>query len=415
MKSNKLLLYIALSVLVLPIISALDWSNQLDYYWNFNESSGSNLSELKSNLYGSMTGNEVWTSGKIGNSFYFDGSTYFTLSRSSEPLMTSNSNKTFSFWYASNYTGNTMIIMSDDGNSGVYMYLPANKVGIYSVVGGDYEVSTVSLPANASDNNFHHVVIVRAGTGYNKVYFDGGNMVLEADNPRTDLNTGTFVIGRRPTGLNFYGKLDELAVFNRTLNETEILELYNNHNGLEYSLSSPEPIPEPTNLYVILNNPTNNQYINTTNSITFNCSGYDSAVLNLTLYINDIENITVTNSTDNQSLIGLETTYTLTNGNYNFTCIANKFNSTNSSSRNFIVNYTIPTTPTPQASGCSSISDNSGICSILEVLGIGLSIILSAITTPLIIIILVIGIGGFIVILTGKSIPELIFDFLSKK
>ena len=94
-----------------------------------------------------------------------------------------------------------------------------------------------------NDNNYHHIVIVvdKTITTVN-IYKDS---VLQSTGSNTGLwnlssgdSTRTMNIGSinwtTPTTFSFNGQLDEVGIWNRTLTQNEINELYNIGIGKQY-------------------------------------------------------------------------------------------------------------------------------------------------------------------------------------
>lgn len=111
-----------------------------------------------------------------------------------------------------------------------------------------------------------------------------------------------------------YLSIDEAYVWNRTLNSTELSQLYDSGTGTFYSVDD-----EPT---ITLNLPSNDSVYNSSpENIEFNCTGTDdNGMLNLTLVLNDEINTTVFNSSSSQTTLPLNTTLSLGEGYYNWSC-----------------------------------------------------------------------------------------------
>ena len=110
-----------------------------------------------------------------------------------------------------------------------------------------------------------------------------------------------------------------------------------------FALWGTELIPDtaPT---VTLNSPADNFKGSETN-LTFNCSATDDLSLaNLSLFIDDVINHTVTNTTASQTSIGLEVSNNFADGSYNWTCKASDTTGqqTTASTRDFTIDATQP-------------------------------------------------------------------------
>ena len=135
------------------------------------------------------------------------------------------------------------------------------------------------------------------------------------------------------------GRMDEIGMWNRTLNQTEITTLYNDGKGCTYKLCD-EVI---TNLTITLLSPANNT-IFTTNDVTFSAnvinSSTDILIANVSLLING-----VINQTNTSGISGIYNfNKTLADGNYNWTVIAFGNNSVQYNASNGTLVFTIDLT-----------------------------------------------------------------------
>lgn len=106
--------------------------------------------------------------------------------------------------------------------------------------------------------------------------------------------------------------VDELAVYNRSLSESEIIELYNSGTGIFPSFGDNPPV-------VTLNSPIDNTNF-TISSVTINCSATDDfKIENISLWINGQRNYTLTGTSNFKELY---ISRSLPVGVYNWTCSA---------------------------------------------------------------------------------------------
>jgi len=167
-----------------------------------------------------------------------------------------------------------------------------------------------------------HNVVLQFNSTNSRAYIDnvleissGTGMGINHNAKNFFFNGMTTDTGQKPTK-NL--SIDEIAVWNRTLSEAEITDLYNSGTGIFYTLTV---YPDVT-----LNSPDDNY--NTTNpSIAFNCTGgYDGGVENLTLIIDDADNYTITGGEGLN--LSLQTDLTLSEGVHNWTCKATSVDNT---------------------------------------------------------------------------------------
>lgn len=182
-----------------------------------------------------------------------------------------------------------------------------------------------------------HMVTITHDTSFDKVYVDG-NLIRNDSSGTLTNNRDTFFIGNNEANsTTFDGIIDEVGIWNRTLNSTEIALLYTS-----------APVPP----VVTLNSPVD-YYNLTTSTITFNGTAYDDVNLtNVSLILNGVSNETNSSGLNNSEYLFART---LEDGNYNWTYEAcNSFSLCTSSTLRYLtvdttnptINFTVPTTDT---------------------------------------------------------------------
>ena len=167
-----------------------------------------------------------------------------------------------------------------------------------------------------TEDTWTHIVITWAGA--NTTFYING--VINGSHV-TDITTfptmGTFALGQAftiTTTSNMY--LDEVGIWNRTLSNSEINDLYNNGDGITYTDQFEE--------LITLISPIDN-YVSSTKDIQFNCSAIVSVgatIQNMTLWHNATGTL-ARNTTNIVSGVTNETIFDITfgeDGNYNWTC-----------------------------------------------------------------------------------------------
>lgn len=188
-----------------------------------------------------------------------------------------------------------------------------------------------------SANTWYHIVMTYDG-GTWRTYVNGN---LEDEN-LIALNTGTttpqFTIfenfGDHFT--NYDGLMDEIGIWNRELNSTEVTLLYNNGSGITVNQSE---VNFPS---IIFNSPESTNYDTSPQTITFNFTAYDAVNLTeVNLYVNDILNQTNASGVNNSDYI-----FNLTVGEGTFevyaTAVNNNSLTNTTETRTFIIDATAP-------------------------------------------------------------------------
>jgi 5-hydroxyisourate hydrolase-like protein (transthyretin family) len=264
---NKRFMWIVYAVMLLVTVmsaSAVYLKDGLVSYWSFNETSGT-ASDSHGNNHGTLLNSAVFSSnGKLGYDV---------------DLGTTSQNRYVEF-------ENRYDFMQNDGVGSVsfWAYLnPANGVIeplLGTSWGGDSKGWTFWFDSRSSNNRINFEVqrddVVRtvAITTANNLISSAGWYhivgVLDGDDAFLYVNNvqrGTQSIGTLSTGdgsheefriskvgtssTNFGGRIDELGIWDRALNTTEISNLNNEGNGLNFNeFSSSETEPEPGSVVV---------------------------------------------------------------------------------------------------------------------------------------------------------------------
>ena len=215
---------------MISMASAFDWTNDIVSYYNMDDSSGSIVDSHSSND-GTYNGALYSQTGKINTSIGFDG-TNDIVDLNSNFGLSGTKNVTFSFWMNNDNafsTEQTAYILNEVSNtrSGISRY--ETNLGMFIAN------SAASWDASSlSTGTWYHVV----GT------YDGANIKLyiNADLKDTTAETTQTITGenfrlgtdRGIAGRYLHGDMDEIGIWNRSLSQAEITELYNDGDGLAY-------------------------------------------------------------------------------------------------------------------------------------------------------------------------------------
>jgi len=216
--------------------SDLNLTNGLVSYWKFDETSGTTAVDSHGSNNGTVNNARVFTSeitGKINTGVDFTGGNDWIASNNNIGLSGSQP-KSFSFWvYPTNVAINQFLIHTGgESTAGATFGLKLESKRLFFIgwggAGRDYNTGT-DLVAN----QWQHIIVTYNGSNVN-TYVNG--TPTATTNQALTLNTTNSVIniGRRPGGEYTSAYFDEIGIWNKTLNSTEITALYNSGSGLSY-------------------------------------------------------------------------------------------------------------------------------------------------------------------------------------
>lgn len=281
MKINKIIMFILMFMFSISIVSATTNDAIIYYSDDDTDLTGTTIADISGvTVYDGTLVNGVTTgtTGIINEAFTFDGlndyvdTNYVTTSSLvdftiSTWIKINPSTSTNDFVWG-NYNGGAVINGLQLGNSGAdisFQNRDSNSVLITS--------AAVAI----SKNVWHHVVVTRDSTSNeNVMYID--NVVVANE---TDVRTGHFgagndmLIGARNDligSFNFWGDIDETAIYDRSLSVAEVDELWNSGNGFNPYASAPStPTITIDDISLV-----NNSYHNTNLPIQLNLSVTDT-------------------------------------------------------------------------------------------------------------------------------------------
>ena len=212
-------------------------------YWTLNETAGvtayDSLFINNGTNSGSVTVNET---GKIGTSFGFNGG-HINLGNSST-LQFSNGNITISAWIKTNKSGVYQGIIGKQitGTYGWQLIIePTNKPAMYlSSSACTGWGTTVVSPTAISTGIWYH--IVGTSDGVTSILYINGTQVANDTSPVTSIcyTANPALIGNMSsTSYMFGGNIDEVGLWSRALNYSEVNYLYNNYTGISFPFVTP--------------------------------------------------------------------------------------------------------------------------------------------------------------------------------
>lgn len=214
-------------------IGTLEFVSNLMAYYKMDEGSGTAVNDVVNGYNGTTNGG--WTtSGLINNATTYDGSQVANISG---VLNFGTNNATISLWvYFTDVTSFGDLISKRQGAAGGedgYRILLDSATDIKYGLSG--LPKTASLPA-FTNNHWYHFVMRRNADNVslwvNGTQYDSFNGTLTGGDPDQD-NNFNVTIGGWSAG-NIKGRIDEVGLWNRSLSDSEISQLYNSGLGVSY-------------------------------------------------------------------------------------------------------------------------------------------------------------------------------------
>lgn len=231
--------------LSISLVSA-EWTPNLDeglvYYYNLDETSGQAIESVNGLVNGAVEGATQGATGKIANAYYFDGMND-RVSLGDVNEVEGINELTVSVWVKTTNPNQYSALISNGGNLDASFTLMMRD--------GGATVSLISNPAcyssdtpSIADGNWHLLTAVYDGKANDiRIYLDGTLSVTRSDAslsclgeiPTTPTKLSIGGMSYSQTAHSFNGFLDEVGFWNRALTPEEILQLYDNGNGLSYN------------------------------------------------------------------------------------------------------------------------------------------------------------------------------------
>lgn len=313
-------------------------------YYKLDSMSNSSTADVTNSI--SLTMNNVY-SGYIGiQNYSINGTTsqylYNSGSTSATGLTTGNHERSVNFWfYATDWGSGTYKAacfgFGADSNSQKWNAGLTNSGTVFrSDFGSDEKYVSITAP---SLNNWHMVTVVYTTNKVVKLYIDGAYVNSVTHNSASNLQNGAFYwnVWNYNHFNNLAGQYDEIGFWDKSLNESEISDLYQSGIGITYPFAI-------SRSFIAINSPLNNSYLNNS-LVNFNITtsiGEGANATNITLYLNGIENETkiITGATNTTIF-----TRNLPEGSYNQSYIACDTDGDcgNSSTYYFTIDYSAPT------------------------------------------------------------------------
>lgn len=282
--SILLLLSITYATLMiyLPVSEAIDWNDgTLVSYWKLDETTGTIAYDNKSINNLTINGATQNVGGKIETSYYFDGANDY-LNKSAFDGTSTNFQGSISIWVNASdqaINDNTRVFEVGNATDRLGFYIDGfvtHKMQFYVKKANVDLFNNLSTSA-IEDNQWHHYVGTWNSTGAS-LWVDGVNVANVSKNCSANIGSSVnLYFGEYIGGGSFYmkGRIDEAGLWNKTLNSTEILDLYGSGSGL----------PLGVNLLVSQISPADATTLTSYQNTTFNCTALPTSLNNFTIFI----------------------------------------------------------------------------------------------------------------------------------
>lgn len=210
-------------------------------------------------------------------------------------------NFSISLWIKTS-TLSDVILAKHTGTRGYQLFIASNGVVLFSL-DNNAGVNYINRKSSSAINNniWRHIIVTYNGSSSSSgmnIYIDGilNNGVTSGTLNDTIISGTNFRLGARSNGLYYKGLLDEVAIFSKELNSTEVIDIYN--NGITLEANNP-PIIEQN----ILNQKLNLHYDNCI-EIKWNVTDDDTLFYNINTTFINISNTTglISGCYDNNSI-----------------------------------------------------------------------------------------------------------------
>jgi len=242
-----------LLILTTTVLQAIPYSGNIAAYWSLNQTTGSTMSDStglnNGTLYNMTSPSGGWVTSGVNNALQFDGSNDYAIVNHSGRLSYTSGDFSVGIWAKPETVGIYTGLISTDiaSDQGWKIFMDAG----YNHFRARYNSLVLDYPTILA-GEWHHYGYVKSGTTLS-IYMDGvfvASNTCQATNPVTgsELVLGSYRINNARDGYYIYkGKMDEIAIWNRSLNGSEIQNVY-----LDGVTSVVATVPEPASLVIML-------------------------------------------------------------------------------------------------------------------------------------------------------------------
>lgn len=206
----------------------------LTHYWNFNEPSGT-IAEDKVGTYNFSLVGAGFDSGRVGNAITCDGSDYANFTGMNG---IDGKNWSFSYWVKPTTNTNWAVLLSGRGDWALTDYYIALRGSGIAHTDALMKAGVIAeIPYVIPTTDWTHLIWTSDGSR-NYIYVNGvmtNNVTNTYDwSANTGMQLCSYSASEGDWRQFYNGKIDELGIWSRTLNSSEVLDLYNSGAGMTY-------------------------------------------------------------------------------------------------------------------------------------------------------------------------------------
>ncbi len=196
--------------------------------WPFDEASWTGAAGQVKDKIGTNHGQALnglsTTTAKFGN-----GANITSKNHTVDIANINDANISISFWYKFNGNGgNWNTLLCWDGGSQHHLLIEkaaAHRIGYYNSA---FYPSSKGLTVG----EWYHLVLIKDGTAFTKIYVNSELVMNRTTNCFNNASKSFSRIGNTLSGQGSLGIIDDVAIWNRAISDSEVSEIYNAGNGL---------------------------------------------------------------------------------------------------------------------------------------------------------------------------------------
>ena len=202
-------------------------------HWKMDEGAGTTAVDSAGGHDGTLVNDPSWVFfGKIGGALDFDGSNDVVIAPH-DPALSLTQALTFTAWVYSTDLNMYDLVIGKGNNSSTYAYFFGTS-GDEIVFGFDdtafHSFETPNL--NLATDTWHHIAATFSGPDDSvRLYHNGVEVHSDSTTFDPPVNTHDLWIGSSENGADWNGMLDDVRIYDRALNASEISEIAGNNGG----------------------------------------------------------------------------------------------------------------------------------------------------------------------------------------